>query len=137
MLLTDRAARHRAFTLTELAIVLGVIGLILGAIWTAAAKVYTNNKVTKATQEILSVANSLRSTYAGKGVVALASTDLTQFGVNAGWYPTDMLTPAACVSGVNGYDSANPCPLGPWGIELMVGGFTGWGAVHPGPTCLK
>ncbi len=29
--------RNRGFTLTEMAIVLGVIGLILGAIWVAAA----------------------------------------------------------------------------------------------------
>jgi len=54
----------QGFTLTEIAIVLGIIGLILGAIWVAAANVYNNLRITKATTELLEIAQNVRSLYA-------------------------------------------------------------------------
>jgi len=37
---TGTQGQRRAFTLTKVAILLGIMGLILGGIWTAAAQVY-------------------------------------------------------------------------------------------------
>jgi len=62
------AQRHalRGFTLTEMAIVLGIIGIILGAIWAAAAQVYENNRTKMAVSEILTIVNNWRSVYANQ-----------------------------------------------------------------------
>jgi prepilin-type N-terminal cleavage/methylation domain-containing protein len=56
--------RKRGFTLTEIAIVLGIIGLILGAIWGAASAVYANKKVADTEQGITAAAAAVRSLYA-------------------------------------------------------------------------
>lgn len=47
------AARRRGFNLIEAAIVLGVIGLVIGGIWVAAAKVQQNMRVNDAEKLIL------------------------------------------------------------------------------------
>ena len=119
-------ARHRrAFTLTELAIVLGVIGLILGAIWTAAAKVYANNRVNKGVQQVLAVSNGVRSIY-NKGYVDAGV--LSQLAVNNGLYPPDMLNAAGCNTAAIASDGQNatPCPLNPWNGELTLAGGGSW-----------
>ena len=54
----------KGFTLTEIAIVLGIIGLILGAIWTAAAAVYQNQRVAHANTAILQIVQAVRGLYA-------------------------------------------------------------------------
>ena len=52
--------RKKGFTLTEIAIVLGIIGLILGAIWVAAASVYQNQRIGHANTALLHTAQSVR-----------------------------------------------------------------------------
>jgi prepilin-type N-terminal cleavage/methylation domain-containing protein len=64
-----RKKEERGFTLTEIAIVLGIIGLILGAIWVAAAAVYTNMRTSKTTTELLDIVQNMRAMYATSGVV--------------------------------------------------------------------
>ncbi len=99
------------FTLTEIAIVLGVIGLILGAIWVAASSVYSGQRVTKATQELLSVAQAVRSMYATSSEVdagadmtfsSTAAGNLTY--IQAGVFPSDAIIKAktAAVNPWNG-----------------------------------
>ena len=56
--------RERGFTLTEIAIVLGIIGLILGAIWGAASAVYSNKKNSDAEQGITASTQAVRSLFA-------------------------------------------------------------------------
>lgn len=78
---------RRGFTLTEIAIVLGIIGLILGAIWAAASAVYNNLRTSRAQQEILTVAQNIRAMYATQSTVdANATTDTY---INAGVFPSD------------------------------------------------
>src|SRR5271170_6840773 len=71
--LVGRKAGHekeeRGFTLTEIAIVLGIIGLILGAIWVAAAAVYTNMRTSKTTTELLDIVQNMRAMYATSGTI--------------------------------------------------------------------
>ncbi len=56
-------ARRRAFTLTEMAIVLGVVALILGAIWLGASAVWKNFRHYRVHQQILTVVQNIRDYY--------------------------------------------------------------------------
>lgn len=76
------------FTLTEAAIVLGIVGLILGAIWVAAASVYNNLRVSRATEELLQSVQSIRSLYATQSVVDFTNEVAL---ISAGVFPNDMV----------------------------------------------
>jgi prepilin-type N-terminal cleavage/methylation domain-containing protein len=98
----SRRARRRGFTLTEIPIVLGIVGLILGAIWVAAAAVYNNLRVGHANTEILQIAQGVRTLYATSnttGVVAI--TNLTLPLMTAHVIPSDIATSPASASGTN------------------------------------
>ena len=49
----------RGFSLVEAAIVLGVIGLVIGGIWYSAAKFYEDYKVNKTVEGIFSTARNM------------------------------------------------------------------------------
>ncbi len=98
------AKRKKGFTLTEIAIVLGIIGLILGAIWAAASSVYANLKANQAQQGILAAAQSVRSMFATSANTNVAApTNIT----TPGMFPTNWVNPA--VAGVVG----NPWHVNP------------------------
>lgn len=90
----------RGFTLTEIAIVLGIIGLILGAIWVAAAAVYNNLRVSKATTQLLQITQNVRALYATSARVdplANINTPGQQAGqaltyIQANVFPNDTLS---------------------------------------------
>ena len=79
----------RGFTLTEAAIVLGIVGLILGAIWVAAAAVYNNLRVTTTSNQLLQIVQSIRSMHATQQTVDSAINALLV--AKAGGIPKDML----------------------------------------------
>lgn len=112
------SARHkrakRGFTLTEIAIVLGIVGLILGAIWVAAAAVYNNLRVSKATTELLTIVQNVRALYATSSVVD-PTADMTTIpfaGVAAGaatTYPQANVLPSDTITVTGGtYTVSNP-----------------------------
>ena len=107
----------RGFTLTEVAIVLGIVGIILGGIWAAAAQVYENHKVEAAENQILTIVHNVRSLYAGRS--SIEGGDLTAALVNAGVFPPDMIV---VVNGVN-------VPEDPAGNTVHVGSQTGWDGI--------
>jgi prepilin-type N-terminal cleavage/methylation domain-containing protein len=89
----------RGFTLTEIAIVLGITGLIIGGIWVAASSVYNNMRVAKASTELLTITQNIRSLYASSFTVD-PNADMAGFAaqsgaaatyVQAGIFPTDVL----------------------------------------------
>lgn len=92
------------FTLTELAIVLGIVGLILGAVWVAAAEVYHQWRVTTLERQIMQTVSNAKLLYKGQlSNSSFSSTPndfTTEFG--AGMFPGDFLRPG--VTGVT------PCP---------------------------
>lgn len=90
----------RGFTLTELAIVLAVVGVILGAIWVAASKVGMNNKAQRSAAEILQIVDGYRSLYSTRGIDVASATDVTCIGVDSGFFPQNMVV-STCTSGTN------------------------------------
>ena len=112
--------KRHGFTLTEVAIVLGIVGIILGGIWAAAAQVYANRKVESGIEEVIDLVGGVRSLFAAKGSVDPG--DLTQAAVNSGLYRADMLQSGGCGAAPNGGDNPVPCPLDPWGGEVELGG---------------
>ena len=108
---------RRAFTLTELSIVLGVIGLVLGGIWVAAGQAYQAQKATKAANQVQQIFTGYKTIYAAKGIDdPTDNDDVTCLGMNAKAFPSDMY-PAVipCVTGTN-----TTYPQSPWGQPVFV-----------------
>lgn len=81
----------RGFTLTEAAIVLGIVGLILGAIWVAAASVYDNMRVQKANTQLLQIVQNVRALYANASSIG-STGDITTSLISAGIFPQDAVS---------------------------------------------
>ncbi len=118
-----RSKRMRGFTLTELSIVIGITGLVLGAIWVAASGVSQSNKVQLAVKEAATILQNYRTLFAthpvdtGNDVKDDTWTDITCLGVNSGFFPNEMVASLPpCVANTQGY------PLSPWGGWLYVWG---------------
>ncbi len=60
----QRAHKQAGFNLIEAAIVLGIVGLIVGGIWAAAASAYENMRQQAASKNLLSLAQNIRGFYA-------------------------------------------------------------------------
>ncbi len=57
--------QRRGFTLTEIAIVLGIVGMILGAIWVAQGQVSNSQKTAKAAGELLQIVSNYQTLWGG------------------------------------------------------------------------
>jgi prepilin-type N-terminal cleavage/methylation domain-containing protein len=110
----------RGFTLTELAVVLGIVGIILGAIWAATGMVYENNRTRLATSEMLTIVNNWKSIYGNKRIDIADGNDMTQMTVNNGFAPQEMVPPAGQANGCIVGQSAGSCDInGPWGGNIV------------------
>jgi len=104
--------QKKGFTLTEIAIVLGIMGLVLGAIWVAAAGVYNNQRINQANTAVMQVLQGVRTLYGQQASIPGGAADLSQNMVNAGVIPTNLIRPGAV---------AQPFMLTPWGQPMYVG----------------
>ena len=86
----DMPRKLRGFTLTEAAIVLGIVGLLLGAIWVAAAAVYNNMRISTTTTQILQIAQAVRAMHATTTSITTGG-DLAPTLAQAGAIPKDMM----------------------------------------------
>ena len=110
---------RRGFTLTEIAIVLGVVGIILGAVWVAASSVYQNNRTARAAQQVAQIVAGFKTIYGSKPI-NLGAVEITGLAIN-----NNIIPPDAVPSGVNCADvtgSNSSCyAVGPWtGSQLHV-----------------
>lgn len=100
------------FSLIEAAIVLGVVGLVIGGIWVAAAAVSENHKQTRALQQIAYFTAQIGKIYSGQTAAAGSSVifwDISGVGRlrRAGW---DAFLPADMTAAMS-----NSQPISPWG----------------------
>jgi len=114
---------RRGFTLTEIAIVLGVMGMILGAIWGAASTVYANKKTTSALQEILAIVANVRGLYPNGQI---GGTLLSPMLINAGQVPSNMI--GSCAGGQWGaaWGGTAGCIFTPWNTQIAITTQEGW-----------
>jgi len=105
---------RRGFTLTEIAIVLGIVGIVLAAIWAASANISDNNKVKTATSELAFIVDGYKNMYSGNGVDT--SGNVTCVGVTAGYFPQPMPQPGVTCANNNSLTY----PQHPWGDYVKV-----------------
>ncbi|MDP9127851.1 MAG: hypothetical protein M3N08_06305 [Pseudomonadota bacterium] len=112
---TRRRLRSSAgFSLTELAIVLGVIGLILGGVWTVAGQGREKARQTQLTQDMLLVVKNVRAAFAGQNGLSGAVTTITPQLIFQGAIPNDMVRNGGCTSV---YAGQPYCADHPWGAS--------------------
>jgi prepilin-type N-terminal cleavage/methylation domain-containing protein len=96
-----KRAGRRGFTLTELAIVLGIAGIVFAGIWAAAAAVSENNRINEAVQDLQTISGNMDTLYESHKLPCAASV-MTSNAVSAGVIPSSMLigaAGAACTAG--------------------------------------
>jgi type II secretory pathway pseudopilin PulG len=85
----QRPARNKGFNLIEAAIVLGIVGLIVGGIWAAAGSAYENMRQQSASKQLLALVQGIRGFYAQN------PSDAVETNVNTlaslGVLPADMV----------------------------------------------
>jgi prepilin-type N-terminal cleavage/methylation domain-containing protein len=87
--------QNRGFTFTEMTIVLGIIGLVIGATWAAAAKVESNNKAKKTTEQVAVIFQNYKQFFKNgpsrPGTLGGGAQDITQIGIESGAFPPEMV----------------------------------------------
>lgn len=83
--------KRRAFTLTEITIVLGIVGLILGVIWQQFQVLRVNKMTSQEMQQLTAIAQNIRSMYgSGTDLGYTTFSDATASMVKANVFPADM-----------------------------------------------
>jgi prepilin-type N-terminal cleavage/methylation domain-containing protein len=103
----------RGFSLTELAIVLGVIGLILASIWALATQSWESMRQERLKEEIFNTVKSVRAYYQNQNGISGAFAVLTPVLIGQKVIAGDMVrTGGACA---NAGPPAGVCADHPWG----------------------
>lgn len=89
--------KRRGFSLTEAAIVLGIVGTVMGGIWAVAAATRASVQANQLHQQTLNLTKQVRDYYSARALPSASAAMTTTFR-SAGVFPEDMC-PANCVSG--------------------------------------
>jgi prepilin-type N-terminal cleavage/methylation domain-containing protein len=101
MQLRNQLTNQKGFTLIEVAIVLVIVGIVIGGIWVAAATVIGNNKNQTLSSGIIQFVQNIKALYASQP--GSTSTSLTvATAIAAGIVPANM------TDGTNIFDPFNP-----------------------------
>lgn len=79
-----RCAGSRGFSLIEAAIILGVIGLIVGAVWVVGSKVQRSTEITAAGQQLQIIVDNVRGLYLNQQQMTVDNTQATVNGAACG-----------------------------------------------------
>lgn len=105
--------RYQGMTMIELAVVLGVAGLLVGGVWVAASAANEAHRVNQTVEQIRQIVDNVRTRYTSVAVIPqLPYTDLTQQVAAADGFPAETrltlgVDPATCSLGTPCY-FANP-----------------------------
>lgn len=66
---------RNGFSLIETAIVLGVVGIVIGGIWVASASVMENKRIADTQEDVLQLVSNLRAKYRGFSLESLPAGD--------------------------------------------------------------
>ncbi len=102
-----RKNRRQAFTLTEAAIVLGVVGIVLAAIWGAASTVSRNKSVNRTVEYQAMIVQNMRSLYKSRPLQT-GTTNFTELMMKAEIFPTAMIA------------AGNPLPQTVWDTDVTI-----------------
>ena len=87
---------QRGFNLIEIAIVLAVIGVIVGGIYVAASSVYETNKKQKVMTQLLTSVQNIRSAFTGQAAFTAAFSEAD--AIRGNMLPVDMVNGTAAFS---------------------------------------
>lgn len=81
------------FSLIESAIVLAIIGLVIGGIWVAASSVHHNQRTARISAAVVSMVQAIRTNVplANYPVGSNQETNITAYAINSGIAPADMV----------------------------------------------
>lgn len=83
--------RRRGVTLMELVVVLGVIGVVMGAIWWSAAKTRESQRQNDAVAELNTIAQNIATLMAGRTFSQAVNTDITASLISAEAIPSSYI----------------------------------------------
>lgn len=92
--------RARGFNLVEAAIVLGVVGLVIGGIWVASAAVQSNLRKSEASKGLVQIVRNVRNLYYGQSPTATAN--ITTQMISASALPSNFINGTAGIHPWNG-----------------------------------
>lgn len=78
---------QRGFTLIEIAIVLTIVGLVIGGIWLAASTVLNNNRIAEASRQVLQIVQNTKNLFTTQTGNAPAAGFTHVAGIAAGVFP--------------------------------------------------
>lgn len=93
---------RRGFNLIEAAIVLGVVGLVVGGIWVAAAAVTTSRNVTETAQGLLRVCTKSTQLFDSRSAPSGPDTVITSSALAAGVFPETWVNGGSVTSPIGG-----------------------------------
>lgn len=96
----SRTTHRRGFNLVEAAIVLGIVGLVIGGIWVAASAVQSNLRKSDASKAIIQMVQNVRIMYDGQAPGATGS--ITSAVINAKAVPADFINGTNIINPWNG-----------------------------------
>lgn len=102
--MTEKNRKRRGFNLVEAAIVLGVVGLVIGGIWVAAAAVQSNLRKSDASKGLIQIVQNVRNLYYGQAGPN-SEVDVTTQLIQANVIPGDFIRGTTAVNPWNGYVS--------------------------------
>ncbi len=99
----NKRRQRRGFSLLEMAIVLGIIGVVLASLWGVISIVHETIKRDEATRQIEMAVQNVRAFYLGKGTVATPAgsgtfSNLTDYLLRQGVLPQDMIRDRAATT---------------------------------------